>query len=111
MLYFTHDLSILNSNYTKDKIFICVKIDQSTCHQYSPVHHLLDIPEIGVAIRGADVNQTDEIDHALAEVDDAIGAPGIEIHGHLDRLVEAHRRRAVEHDAYPLHQHRAVLET
>jgi len=50
------------------------------------------------------VNDADEVRHALAQIQHAIRAPCVEINGHFQRLVKAHRGGAMKDDINSLDQ-------
>lgn len=73
------------------------------------VYRFLDFTSVGVTVGRANVNNADEIPHALAQIQQAVGAFCVQIDGHFQRLDETHGGRAVKNNINALYQHLLVL--
>lgn len=73
------------------------------------VYRFFNLPSVGITVGRADVNDTNEVCHAPAQVQHTISAHHVQINGYLQRLVKAHGGRAMEHDINSLYQHISVF--
>lgn len=87
----------------------CVCCDNQKKNERLRVYRFLDFMSIGVTVGRANVNNADEIPHALAQIQQTIGPFCVHIDGHFQRLDETHGGRAVKNNVNALYQHLLVL--